>query len=91
MALGLEFCDWLARRFSVEAIGISEALFPRPLSTYGDPQIGSLMEVLAGRISSEPLNLVATIIFLLAIIHNFHQYLCWNLDSHWYCKSSLEC
>ena len=71
MALGLEFCDWFARRFSVEAIGLSEALFPRPLSTYGDPQIGSLMEVLAGRISSEPLNLVATIIFLLAIIHTF--------------------
>jgi hypothetical protein len=43
--------------------------FPRPLESYEDS--GGLWEVLRGRVSAEPFNLVATLIFLLAIVHTF--------------------
>ena len=43
--------------------------FPRPLESYEDS--GGLWEVLWGRVSAEPFNLVATLIFLLAIVHTF--------------------
>jgi hypothetical protein len=43
--------------------------FPRPLESYEDS--GDLWEVIWGRASTEPFNLVATLIFLLAIVHTF--------------------
>lgn len=45
--------------------------FPPPLESYHDDNVQSLETKLAGRIATEPFNLVATIIFLLAIIHTF--------------------
>jgi hypothetical protein len=45
--------------------------FPVPLSQYGDEHMLGLWEVLVHRIELEPLNLLATIIFLCAIIHMF--------------------
>jgi len=48
-----------------------EPLLPRALSSYADPANGSVLEILGHRIRSEPFNLVATIIFVLAIIHTF--------------------
>ena len=42
-----------------------------PLSAYGDEGIDSLVEVLIHRVTLEPLNLFATVIFLLAIVHTF--------------------
>ncbi|MCC5022691.1 MAG: putative Na+/H+ antiporter [Candidatus Synoicihabitans palmerolidicus] len=45
--------------------------FPVPLKSYGDHDAGSVLETLKGRIAAEPFNLVATFIFLLAIIHTF--------------------
>jgi hypothetical protein len=45
--------------------------FPLPVDSYNDQQIPSLFGKLAGRIQREPLNLVATIIFLGAIVHSF--------------------
>jgi hypothetical protein len=44
--------------------------FPRPLSGYGDAGMG-LLETLRGRALAEPFNIVASVIFLLAIIHTF--------------------
>jgi len=44
--------------------------FPRPLSEYADTGAG-LIETLKARVEAEPFNLVASIIFLLAIIHTF--------------------
>ena len=44
--------------------------FPRPLDAYPESD-ATLMETLKERFQSEPFNLVATIIFLLAIIHTF--------------------
>src|SRR5258707_7401432 len=45
--------------------------FPLPADSYGDQQIPSLFGKLIGRVQREPLNLVATIIFVAAIIHTF--------------------
>ncbi|HEY1848024.1 MAG TPA: putative Na+/H+ antiporter [Opitutaceae bacterium] len=45
--------------------------FPLPLASYPAPQGGGLLDVLAERIRADPFNLVASAIFLLAIIHTF--------------------
>src|ERR1700720_522126 len=45
--------------------------FPLPVDSYNDQQVPSLFEKLTGRIQREPLNLVATIIFIGAIVHTF--------------------
>ena len=49
----------------------SPALFPLPLDSYPIMDGARLTEILAARIQAEPFNLVATVIFLLAIIHTF--------------------
>jgi hypothetical protein len=48
-----------------------EPLFPPSLESYTGEEGRSLLEVLAGRVQAEPLNLVATILFALAILHTF--------------------
>ncbi len=45
--------------------------FPRPLDSYGDEGSNDVFTVLANRAFAEKFNLVATLIFLLAIIHTF--------------------
>lgn len=47
------------------------APFPRELGSYGDSGSTDVVSVLLDRAMAEPFNLVATIIFLLAIIHTF--------------------
>jgi len=49
---------------------IPPAIFPLPLDAYVAPA-GGLIEVLLGRVKADPFNLVATVIFLLAIVHTF--------------------
>lgn len=46
------------------------AAFPRPLGTYPDAGDG-LLAILRDRVAAEPFNLVASLIFLFAIIHTF--------------------
>src|SRR5689334_1014676 len=67
----------LALLFSPELIGATSAAspavdFPRPLESY-PPRAPdqSVLDVLRTRIDADPLNLVATIIFFLAIAHTF--------------------
>ncbi|MBK5256053.1 MAG: putative Na+/H+ antiporter [Vicinamibacteria bacterium] len=49
-----------------------ESPFPLPLSDYASAAPGAgLLDVLSERIEAEPFNLVATLIFLLAILHTF--------------------
>ena len=48
----------------------SAAEFPRALSTYVDAR-GGVLDVLIARAKAEPFNVVATVIFLLAILHTF--------------------
>jgi hypothetical protein len=45
--------------------------FPPPLSSYAAPDGASIWEVLKGRVQADPFNLVATVIFFLAIVHTF--------------------
>lgn len=45
--------------------------FPTALASYGDASVQDLPAKLAGRIAQDPFNLVATLIFLAAIIHTF--------------------
>jgi hypothetical protein len=47
------------------------APFPLPLEAYGSEAGMSLLQVLAHRVSVEPMNAVATAIFFLAIVHTF--------------------
>jgi hypothetical protein len=47
------------------------ATFPLPLSDYPPSAAEGLLATLAARIEIEPFNLIATVIFLLAIVHTF--------------------
>jgi hypothetical protein len=53
------------------APSIDVSAFPPPLESYQDGDTADVGAVLLGRIRAEPFNLVATVIFLLAIIHTF--------------------
>jgi hypothetical protein len=45
--------------------------FPRALSGYGEPAGAGLAQVLTARATAEPFNVVATVIFILAVLHTF--------------------
>ncbi len=45
--------------------------FPRSLESYNDAEVDSIWAILKNRAKQEPFNLIATLIFLLAIIHTF--------------------
>lgn len=48
-----------------------EQPFPTPLDQYQDEHLASTWDVLVSRAKAEPFNLVATIIFICAILHTF--------------------
>lgn len=50
---------------------VGPSVLPLPLEVYREATAASLGQVLAGRIAHAPFNLVALIIFLLAIVHTF--------------------
>ena len=45
--------------------------FPRSLESYNDSDLGGIWVIMKNRVQQEPFNLVATLIFLLAISHAF--------------------
>jgi len=45
--------------------------FPRSLESYNDGDIQSIFAILKNRVKQEPFNLIATLIFLCAIVHTF--------------------
>jgi hypothetical protein len=45
--------------------------FPTPLTAYPAPATASLVDLLAARIAADPFNAVATLLFLLAVLHTF--------------------
>jgi len=47
------------------------AVIPVPLEAYADPAQASVVQVLLSRAQAEPLNVAATVIFLLAVVHTF--------------------
>jgi len=48
-----------------------DTVFPRPLESYTKPASDSLLEILKARAQEEPFNVIATVIFILAITHTF--------------------
>lgn len=66
--LGLLF---LALPNAFAAAADSGAAFPPALESYQSTPEASLLDVLSARVQREPFNLVALIIFLLAIVHTF--------------------
>ena len=68
--LVLSLCGLTAVTWGAEAARESR-LFPRQLSTYQDVAGATLFQTLRARAAAEPFNLVATIIFVLAIVHTF--------------------
>lgn len=46
-------------------------VFPPPLDSYGDAEVDGVFAVLLHRIQQVPFNLVATLIFIFAIVHTF--------------------
>jgi hypothetical protein len=47
------------------------AEFPRDVASYHDPAATGIMEVIKARAAEEPFNVVATLIFILAVLHTF--------------------
>jgi hypothetical protein len=45
--------------------------FPRNLESYGDDDLDDILAILRNRVKQEPFNLIASLIFLCAIIHTF--------------------
>ncbi|MCY4380398.1 MAG: putative Na+/H+ antiporter [Proteobacteria bacterium] len=66
--------SWLRSNNSLAATSHStpvDSLLPPPLESYQDSHLNTLGEILLGRIAHEPFNLIATLIFILAIVHIF--------------------
>lgn len=61
----------------------SEHHFPVDIESYNDADLNSIPLILKNRIKKEPFNLVATIIFLLAIIHTFLTSKFTAISHHW--------
>lgn len=57
--------------------------FPRPINEYQDERGASVIQVLKGRAQAEPFNVVATGIFLLAILHTFFARKFTRIAHHW--------
>lgn len=49
----------------------AEIDFPRDVSSYEDPAGASVLEVIKARAAAEPFNVVATVVFILAVLHTF--------------------
>jgi len=72
MRLGLTAAAGLVFAAAGLAAGDAGATpFPASLASYGDAGATGLWSVLAGRVAAEPFNLVASAIFLAAIVHTF--------------------
>ena len=64
-------CLLLAAPTAWAASAAPAAPFPRDLAAYADPATGGMLDVIKARAAAEPFNVVATIIFILAVLHTF--------------------
>lgn len=62
---------WFSVATQATASALADTALPLPVSVYDDGHLSSLLEVLKHRIQVEPLNLLATTFFFIAIIHTF--------------------
>jgi len=56
---------------AAEPVSSDAVNFPRSLESYNDADAGSIWAILQNRVKAEPFNLIATLIFFLAIVHTF--------------------
>ena len=56
---------------AAEPVSSDAVDFPRSLESYNDAGAGSIWAILKNRVKTEPFNLIATLIFFLAIVHTF--------------------
>ncbi|MGI8437462.1 MAG: putative Na+/H+ antiporter [Chthoniobacterales bacterium] len=63
--------------------GPTKLSFPRPLTQYDDGDAHGVLQVLRHRATQEPFNVVATVIFLLAITHTFFAHKFTKIAHHW--------
>ena len=69
LVLGLVLSSGVA--WASSPTGGTQTDFPPSLESYGDADLGSIPKILAHRVEQVPFNLVATLIFLCAIVHTF--------------------
>jgi hypothetical protein len=62
---------WAGVAVASEPHGGEAIAFPRSLDSYNDAKMEGIGAILKNRIQQEPFNLVATLIFILAILHTF--------------------
>ncbi len=62
---------WTGIALATEPVTSDAGAFPRSLDTYNDGDAGGIWAILQNRVKQEPFNLVATLIFFLAIVHTF--------------------
>ncbi len=62
---------WTVDAMAATPVSTDAAVFPPSLESYDDSQMEGILATLVHRVKQEPFNLVATLIFLLAIIHTF--------------------
>ncbi|MBS0656990.1 MAG: putative Na+/H+ antiporter [Verrucomicrobia bacterium] len=70
-ALLLSLLLWVWLPLAAAADGPPPAAFPPPIESYGDAAVAGVGAKLLHRIKAEPFNLVASVIFFLAILHTF--------------------
>lgn len=62
---------WKVDAIAATPVSTDVAAFPPSLENYDDSQMEGILAILGHRVRQEPFNLVATLIFILAIIHTF--------------------
>jgi len=62
---------WAGLAAAAEPVSSDATDFPRNLESYNDADAGSIWAILKNRVKAEPFNLIATLIFILAIVHTF--------------------
>ncbi|HWA29198.1 MAG TPA: putative Na+/H+ antiporter [Lacunisphaera sp.] len=62
---------WLVSAAWAETTAAAAGDFPRAVTAYPDPAGAGVVEVLRARVAAEPFNAVASVIFILAVLHTF--------------------
>jgi len=62
---------WAGAVTAAEPVASDAEAFPRNLESYNDADLDSIWAILKNRVQQEPFNLIATLIFFLAIVHTF--------------------
>ena len=62
---------WAGNTLAAQPVSADAVAFPRSLESYNDADAGGIWAMFKNRVQQEPFNLIATLIFILAIVHTF--------------------